>query len=157
MACQEIVVLNRVDAVDFTCERRWGCVSISDTEEEFVRIRKRRRVALLQLAFADIEHPLAGYTLFHDDLAHDILDFVTHNWRRMHTLLIHCHAGISRSSAVAAAIARLKFGDGAEFFEEPFVPNLLVYRTLLEVATGRGDYQHSRYSGSDHSDADYDD
>ena len=141
MKCQEIVVLNRVEAEDFDCERRWGCISIADTQEDFIRIRKRRRVALLQLAFADIEYPMPDYIIFSDSHAHDILDFVTHHWRRMNTLLVHCNAGISRSPAVAAAIARLKFGDDSEFFEAPYYPNPRVYSTLLEVAAGRGDYQ----------------
>ena len=139
--CEEIVVLNCIDAADFVCERPWACISIADDDDEFPRIRKRRRVGLLQLIFADISQSLPGYTLFCDSHAHDILDFVTWNWRRMRTLMVHCRAGISRSSAVAAAIARLKFGDDSEFFEEPFLPNRLVYRTLLEVASGRGDYQ----------------
>lgn len=57
------------------------------------------------------------------------------------TLMVHCDAGISRSSAVAAAIARLKWNDEGEFLESPFAPNPRVYRTIREVATGRGDYQ----------------
>jgi predicted protein tyrosine phosphatase len=138
---QQIVVLNCIDAEDFSCEGPWACISIAAADDEFPRIRKRRRVGLLQLCFADISQPLPGHTLFCDSHAHDILDFVTWNWRRIRTLMVHCRAGISRSSAVAAAIARLKFGDDREFFEEPFAPNRLVYRTLLEVASGRGDYQ----------------
>jgi predicted protein tyrosine phosphatase len=140
--CDEIVVLNRIEAEDFFAER-WGCISIANTEDDFARIRKRRRIGLLQLAFADIERAVPGYILFNDGQAHDILDFVTNHWPRMKTLLVHCDAGISRSSAVAAAIARLKLGDNGEYFEEPFTPNARVYRTLLEVASGRGDFQDS--------------
>lgn len=70
-----------------------------------------------------------------------VLDFVTHYWDRIDTLLVHCDAGISRSSAVAAAISRLKFRDEGEFLDEPFDPNPLVYRILREVATGRADYE----------------
>jgi predicted protein tyrosine phosphatase len=139
--CREIVVLDRVAAVDFTAEGRWACISIADTLEEFPTIRRARRAALLQLAFADIEVARPGYLLFTDSHAHDILDFVTHNWRRVKTLMIHCNAGLGRSPAVAAAIARLMRGDDREFFEEPYTPNAFVYRTLLEVASGREDYQ----------------
>ena len=60
--------------------------------------------------------------------------------------MIHCEAGISRSAAVAAAIAKLKGLDEAQFFDEPFEPNGLVYRTILEVASGRGDYQEEMSS-----------
>jgi predicted protein tyrosine phosphatase len=141
MPCREIVVLSAVEAEDYVSDSRWGCISIATTEDQFIRIRKRRRRALLQIAFADVCESLPGYTLFDSDHAHDILDFVTLHWRRIDTLMIHCEAGLSRSPAVAAAIARLKLGDEAEFFEEPFMPNNYVYRTLLDVAAGRGDYQ----------------
>jgi predicted protein tyrosine phosphatase len=138
--CREIIVLSRVEAEDFACDMPWACISIANTEDLFARIRRRKRRALLQLAFADVDKPHPGYIAFNTDHAHDILDFVTTNWRKIHTLMIHCDAGLSRSPAVAAAIAHLKFGDESDFFEEPFVPNHMVYRTLLEVASGRGDY-----------------
>lgn len=137
----EIVVLNCLEAEDFECERPWACISIANTEEDLPRIRRRKRIGLLPMAFADISQPMPGYTLFSDSHAHDILDFVTGHWRRIHTLMVHCHAGLSRSPAVAAAIARLKRRDDGEFFEEPYIPNRLVYRILLEVASGRGDYR----------------
>ena len=137
----QIVVLNRVEAEEFDCPYAWGCISIANTEQDFAEIPDENRVALLQLAFADITTPLAGYQLFHDDQAHDILDFITNYWNEIETLLVHCDAGISRSSAVAAAIARLKFNDESEFLESPFEPNPRVYRILREVASGRGDYQ----------------
>ena len=139
--CNQIVVLSRIEAEDFECGVPWGCISIADTEEDLPRLHRRRRRAVLPLVFADIEQPLPGYPLFSTGQAHDILDFVTQYWRRIRTLMIHCHAGLSRSPAVAAAIARLKFGDDSEFFEDPYIPNPWVYQTLLEVAQGRSDYQ----------------
>ena len=54
--------------------------------------------------------------------------------------MVHCFAGISRSAAVAAAISKLKGLDDSQFLDEPFEPNVRVYRTLLDVASGRGDY-----------------
>ncbi len=138
---RQIIVLSRVEAEDFECEQRWACISIATTPNEFVRIHKRNRRGLLQLAFADIEQPIPGYTLFNDDHAHDILDFVTGHWRKIETLMIHCEAGLSRSPAVAAAILRLKRRNADEFYDDPYIPNPWVYRVLLEVAGGRGDYQ----------------
>ena len=138
---REIVVLNRIHAEEFDCPYDWACISIANTERDFAVIPDDNRIGLLQLAFADITQDIPGYQLFHDDHAHDILDFVTHNWDHVVTLMIHCDAGISRSSAVAAAIARLKWQDESEFLEPPFEPNPIVYRTIREVATGRGDYQ----------------
>jgi predicted protein tyrosine phosphatase len=138
--CDQIIVLNRLEAEDYTCDVPWACVSIADTKEDLPRLHRQRRKAILRLAFADIECPVPGYLLFSTGQAHDILDFVTRHWRRIRTLMVHCRAGLSRSPAVAAAVARLKLGDDSEFFEPPYLPNPWVYRTLLETASGRGDY-----------------
>ncbi len=139
--CDEIIVLSRTEAEQFECDVPWGCISVANTEEDFARLHRRRRKVLLQLAFADIACPAPGYQLFRTSHAHDILDLVTHYWRRIRTLMVHCEAGLSRSPAVAAAIARLKFGDDSEFFAEPYTPNPLVYGTILETARRRGDFQ----------------
>lgn len=54
--------------------------------------------------------------------------------------VIHCFAGQSRSSGVAAAIAKHYTGDDDKYFSSPVVygrpkytPNMLVYRQLLEA------------------------
>lgn len=145
----QIVVLGRIDAEEFRCDHPWGCISIATVPGDHPPLRRRNRVALLQLVFADITTSDARFAHFEDEHAHDILDFVTHHWDEMETLLIHCDAGISRSSAVAAVISRLKFGEESEFFEEPFEPNPLVYRTLREVASGRADYQDDDSAAED--------
>lgn len=49
------------------------------------------------------------------------------------TLLVHCTAGISRSSAVAAALHKIFNGsDEAIFGKRCFRPNMRVYRMVLE-------------------------
>lgn len=52
-------------------------------------------------------------------------------------LLIHCNHGMSRSPAVAAAIAKVKYKDDSEWFTRK-VPNRRVYRLMLAVAHRRG-------------------
>jgi predicted protein tyrosine phosphatase len=47
---------------------------------------------------------------------------------------VHCDAGVSRSPAVAAALARVLKGDDAEYFAGRYRPNTRVYRMLLEHA-----------------------
>lgn len=137
----QILVCNRFEAEEFEHPYSWACISIANSVDELPEIHTDHRVALLQLTFADITQPVSGFPLFCDDHAHDILDFVTQNWHAIDTLLVHCYAGISRSSAVAAAISRLKFGDEGEFLDSPYDPNPRVYRILREVATGRADYE----------------
>mgnify|MGYP001306606723 CR=1 FL=1 len=138
---RRIVVMGCIEAEDFECNVPWACISIATTEDDFVKIHRRRRCGLLQIAFADMTQQLPGLILFNSEHAHDILDFVTLQWPQIKLLMIHCEQGLSRSPAVAAAIARLKTGKGRRFFQEPYLPNGYVYRQLLEVAAGRGDYQ----------------
>lgn len=136
----ELTVRNRVEAEQFVWEAPWACISIANTEGVFADIQRENRIGLLQLAFADITVPTPGYILFHDSHAHDILDFAGEVWGRASVLIVHCDAGISRSSAVAAALSRLRLATDGEFFDPPYDPNPFVYRTLREVASGRGDY-----------------
>jgi predicted protein tyrosine phosphatase len=58
----------------------------------------------LRLAFHDIVEPVAGLTAPDHDLMQAVLDFGRGAGHRR-ALLIHCWAGISRSSAAAFAIA----------------------------------------------------
>jgi len=58
----------------------------------------------LRLAFHDIIAPMPGLTPPDRDLMQAVLDFGRHT-RPQRALLIHCWAGISRSSAAAFAIA----------------------------------------------------
>ena len=58
----------------------------------------------LRLAFHDIVEPVAGLTAPDRDLMRAVLDF-SRGCEDQRALLIHCWAGISRSSAAAFAIA----------------------------------------------------
>ena len=58
----------------------------------------------LRLAFHDIVEPIPGLTAPDRDLMRAVLDF-GRNAAHQRVLLIHCWAGISRSSAAAYAIA----------------------------------------------------
>jgi predicted protein tyrosine phosphatase len=58
----------------------------------------------IRLAFHDIGEPVPGLTAPDRDMMQAILDF-GRNGGRQRALLIHCWAGISRSSAAAFAIA----------------------------------------------------
>jgi predicted protein tyrosine phosphatase len=58
----------------------------------------------VRLAFHDIVEPMAGLTAPDRDMMQAVLDF-GRNTGHQRALLIHCWAGISRSSAAAYAIA----------------------------------------------------
>jgi len=70
----------------------------------------------LALFFDDITIPRPGYTLVEDDHIHQIIRFA--GWVRDHPsqveLLVHCEAGISRSTAAAFIILAVLKGPGKE-------------------------------------------
>lgn len=48
-------------------------------------------------------------------------------------VIVHCDAGISRSSGIAAAILKAKTGDDSQIFNSPkYRPNMRCYRTVLK-------------------------
>ncbi len=57
----------------------------------------------LWLRFDDISVPRDGYVMPGEEHVADLLDFV-HGWDRRTPLVMHCYAGISRSTASAYAI-----------------------------------------------------
>lgn len=117
----------------------WAAISISSYEGEWPNLNATQRMGLLQMAFADLEFPKPGYEhmLFGYEQADKILDFVNEMYDKVDQFLVHCEAGISRSPAVAAALAKICGGDDAFYFEK-YSPNLLVYNKLLQRAEERG-------------------
>jgi Predicted protein tyrosine phosphatase len=58
----------------------------------------------LVIEFSDITEPMPGHILASHEHMQQILDF-GRSWNRKAPLLVHCFAGISRSTAAAYAIA----------------------------------------------------
>jgi predicted protein tyrosine phosphatase len=99
----------------------------------------------LRLTFHDIAEPLDGFTAPRREHVERILDFAT-NWQPPAGLLIHCWAGISRSTAAAfATMCALKpEHDEAEIawdlrrMAPTASPNRLMVRHADEVLGRRG-------------------
>jgi len=69
------------------------------------RVERPRSIAPenhLWLRFHDISSPLDGYIMPNAEHVADLLDFVR-DWDRCAPLVVHCYAGISRSTASAFA------------------------------------------------------
>lgn len=87
---------------------------------------------ILYVQFADVDH-------FSYDSIGDEDGMKIYQWARDlpddALVVVHCRAGVSRSSATAAALAYLfNDGDDEEFWQyPPFLPNRLVYQTIVEA------------------------
>lgn len=92
--------------------------------------------AVLRLAFHDVDSAEAGYAVFKQAHAAAILDFVDSLPEAITHLVVHCHAGISRSAGVARFLAgrhRLRFPPNYAIY------NRLVY-SVLSAEQNRRDY-----------------
>jgi predicted protein tyrosine phosphatase len=92
---------------------------------------------ILRLQFHDLSSELTDgqenleVVLFDDAMARKVLNFVFEH-KDIDYIITHCMAGICRSPAIAAALSVI-FNGKDEYFFTHFVPNRLVYRTILKV------------------------
>ena len=133
----KIIVLSKGAAVDFRCEKPWVCVSIA-TYKDFARINAHWRIALLQMAFPDIDLPRKGFDPFTEDQANEVLDFTEMYWKVAEVVMLHCEAGISRSAAIGAALHKIYVGGDNDQYWKWYRPNARVYSEMLKAAVKRG-------------------
>ncbi len=97
---------------------------------------------VVQFAFDDLDETPGPATyaalgcpvLFDDEEAKEIVDRVRF-WHQkgVNYIVCHCDAGISRSAGVAAALSKHYNGTDLRFFSDPYCPNMLVYRKVLNA------------------------
>ena len=72
------------------------------------------------------------YAIISDKDAQKIVDFVKKYQNTIDRIIVHCEAGISRSSGVCAAIMKFLEDDDFEIFNNSkYSPNMRCYRTVL--------------------------
>jgi predicted protein tyrosine phosphatase len=112
-------------------------ISITSGPEDIAHLRRNDQCkGVLRLHFPDAEVASDQFpeaVLFAPADARQIWAFVLGH-PEVQRIVVHCDAGVSRSPAVAAALARILNGDDAEYFAGRYRPNMRVYRMLLEHA-----------------------
>lgn len=111
-------------------------ISIMDHKRDCAERYPAPRV--LRLCFDDAEYEGFWQNLMTNEQADSICAFVLKHGRSIHTLIIHCTEGVSRSPAVAAGILGGLRQPEDEIWKNPaYHPNQYVYR-LVREAFGRG-------------------
>lgn len=129
----KIIVMSMFDATNFHHENAWAAISIASEVGANPILKTQNRIGLLELQFEDIDKPNnSTHLFFNSNQAQQILDFVEEFYNKIEVLLIHCHAGMSRSPAVAAAIDFIYTGNDSHWFKTK-TPNMHVYRTILNT------------------------
>lgn len=116
---------------------KWAVISIKNPGAKEVVFNCPNLVGALHLTFHDEIKPNDAYVMFDEAMATETWDFVKKHWDEVDIVLVHCHMGLCRSPAIAAAVAKALEGDDKLWFKIKS-PNRHVYRTMLQVAHERG-------------------
>lgn len=114
-------------------------ISVRDSDTEAPKL-KYKPLWILQLVFDDIssdeieDYKGKEYTLFDEDMAEKIADFVTVHKEKAEMIICQCEYGQSRSAAIAAALAEFFYKSGVEIYaDDRYYPNKLVFRLTLKA------------------------
>ena len=93
------------------------------------------RVAELHLKFDDISDIDDSFLYFNRAQAEEIIDFLDKFCNQISTVVVQCHAGLSRSVGVAAALSKIINNYDDNIFTKG-IPNMFVYTTILDTFFG---------------------
>ena len=126
-------------------DRDYIVVSISDPGDEEIPIPESPRcMGVLRVQFHDIESPWGNCELMSEEQAKRISTWVeSYKPARPHDkwplIVVHCFAGICRSSGVAAALSLHWNGNDSFFWDKEksgYVPNTWVYVQMTKALSG---------------------
>ena len=129
----KILVFNEDAIKNYLTEDEHVVISVRSPLSDIVELPNQdSRLRTLFMAFCDLDSPLRNYIIFKEKNAKEILDFVKFYENKVDTILVNCEAGISRSAGIAAALSKIYNCEDSYYFKK-YLPNILVYRTILEV------------------------
>ena len=131
----KFTVLDRTKAKKYSYKTHgyeYIVISINDVDEMPNRFNHTDElIGVLYLCFDDIvnEDPLS----IKDSDSDKIVEFMSRH-QDIEECVVHCHAGVSRSAGVAAALSLVFNGSDKEILENPrFSPNMLCYHSVLDA------------------------
>lgn len=137
----EILVFSRETVQEFVTDNPYLWISVRDPGSQALGIPNNPNlVAALLLDFEDLD--IEPKLLNNSDLkpfttedAKSILKVLQVTEKYINTIVINCEVGISRSSAIAAALAKILDQSNERFFnpQGPYRPNKYIYKTLLDT------------------------
>jgi predicted protein tyrosine phosphatase len=131
----EFIVLSREDAERYEPLGSEICISISDPDADPAQI-SGRFAAILRLRFTDaLEKGDESDVLFSEEHARAIREFID-GWPEATRIVVHCHAGISRSPGVALGLCDIRGWATAELERSHPGWNRLVRKALAAKPRG---------------------
>lgn len=132
----KIKVFNEEDIQIYKPTEKHIVISVQDPMSLFVTLPENpNRLDCLGLHFYDLDEDIGQFPysryIFTINNADAILNFVADYKNVVDLILVNCVAGISRSAGIAAALSKIYNGDDSFYFKK-YLPNMLVYRTILQ-------------------------
>ena len=137
----QFIVLNEETATEFKHEMYHVVISIySPSRSPISFVKCDKRLGVLYLCFHDADNKIESIpelVLFNKGMAIDVLTYIESIKDRIELIVVNCEAGISRSMGLCAALSKIYTGKDEYYFRQG-LPNMLVYKTILEEATKAG-------------------
>jgi len=131
-------IMSKHEAGEFSSYDKYAIIGVVSHYDAQPRLQKGY-VDALQLKFYDVDFETELFPAITTEDAVKIIEFVEKNKNRVEFFVVHCNAGVSRSSGITAALSLIYNGDDTWVFSNPkYRPNMLVYRKILTVAEKRG-------------------
>lgn len=132
----KVIILSRLEAIEYMSEnlngQKTAVVSISTPGDKSPVFKNKDMIDAIYLKFYDIEAKYGDiYPARHKDVK-NVKEFIDKNKDLVNCILVHCDAGVSRSSAMAAAICDYLEIEHDIFFDGYHVPNSHVYRLMCQ-------------------------
>jgi predicted protein tyrosine phosphatase len=130
----ELLILSRKKAEAYEPSGREACISITDVGDEPLPMLSSAFVAVLRVAFSDIDEASTdpSEVLFNEHHARQVTDFVRH-WTHVDRIVVHCVAGQSRSPGIALGLSDLFSWEAGDLEERCPFWNPWVRRELVRV------------------------
>ncbi|HEY1976373.1 MAG TPA: hypothetical protein VGG89_07510 [Candidatus Baltobacteraceae bacterium] len=131
---EHVFSTSRAYAEEFSWQEPFAIISICDPDSPAPTLRSRNLVARLDLRFLDLDRDYEdSRVVFTIEMAHETLHFVQRRCRNAKMLLVHCEAGVSRSTAIASALGAALGVEVRHQNADYVSPNPLVSQLMAEA------------------------
>jgi hypothetical protein len=131
-------------------------ISMSDDEKFFPPIPEKNCLGILKIEVFDWDgeilkslycdgKPVPQNKIYNSEHAKKVLEFVFTFLDKVKIIVAQCDAGISRSSATAAALSKIIRNDDDSFFKI-YYPNKLIYSTILKEYISNKESYRTKYN-----------
>lgn len=141
--------MNR-DIIQYEIDIEHIVISITD-DKDFPLIPIKKCLDILKLSIWDYdnyghnEFSIPEEKIYKPEHAKQVLEFVFKYLDKVNLIICQCDAGISRSSATAAALSKI-MKDYDQFYFNHYCPNSLIYKTILDEYVENKDYYRTKFN-----------